>query len=166
MTEEKPELSILVEHNGTRVEFKGRYLEVWSSLNRYLSQIFPALPAAQKLSGTLDIVELAESIAGRVQVTENQVLVLEKTDAKTKILLALAGLYVGKKMGKVDDDTATPQQIAQSTGMIERVARARLSEMKKDGLVVRLPEGRYRFSPVGGDLIRKQRGPSKEGAGA
>ena len=162
MTEEKPELSVLVEHNGTRVEFKGRYLEVWTSLNRYLSKIFPALPAAEKLSGTVDTIELAESIAGRVQVTENQVFVLEKADAKTKILLALAGLYVGKTMGKVADDTATPQQIAQSTGMAERVARARLSEMKRAGLVIRLPEGRYRFSPVGESLVRKQKQPSRE----
>jgi len=69
-------------------------------------------------------------------------------------------------MGRVADDTATPQHIAQSTGMIERVARARPSEMKKDGLVVRLPEGRYRFSPVGEDLVRRHRVPSKERAGA
>ncbi len=165
MTGEEPELTILVEHNGTRIEFKGRYLEVWSSLNRYLSKIFPALPAAQKLSKTIDVAELSESIADRVQVAENEVLVLEKTDAKTKILLALAGLYVGKIMGKVPSDTATPQQIARSAGIAERVARARLSEMKRAGLVVRLSEGRYRFSPLGEGLVRKQRPPSKNHSG-
>ncbi|RLF98677.1 MAG: hypothetical protein DRN49_05515 [Thaumarchaeota archaeon] len=72
--------------------------------------------------------------------------VLEDTGAKRKILLCLAGAYVGKLLGLLERDKLTPKEIASYTGLNEKVTRARLSELRKAGLVIKYGEGLYGFT--------------------
>ncbi|HDJ66236.1 MAG TPA: ArsR family transcriptional regulator [Nitrososphaeria archaeon] len=72
--------------------------------------------------------------------------VLEDKGAKRKILLCLAGAYVGKLLGLLEKDKLTPKEIASYTGLNEKVTRARLSELKKAGLVIKYGEGLYGFT--------------------
>jgi len=140
------ELRAVLRHDETEVEFSGNYEDVWRSINKYLSEIYPSIEAVKKLIGAVDINLLMEKLEGLVEIREGMISVLEDKGAKRKILLCLAGAYVGKLLGLLEKDKLTPKEIASYTGLNEKVTRARLSELKKAGLVIKYGEGLYGFT--------------------
>ena len=140
------ELKVVLRHGETEVEFSGNYEDVWRSINKYLSEIYPSIEAVKKLIGAVDVNLLMEKLEGLVEIREGMINVLEDTGAKRKILLCLAGAHVGKILGLLERDKLTPKEIASYTGLNEKVTRARLSELKKAGLVIKYGEGLYGFT--------------------
>jgi len=140
------ELKAVLRHGETEVEFSGNYEDVWRSINKYLSEIYPSIEAVKKLIGAIDVNLLMEKLEDLVEIREGMINVLEDTGAKRKILLCLAGAYVGKLLGLLERDKLTPKEIASYTGLNEKVTRARLSELKKAGLVIKYGEGLYGFT--------------------
>ena len=140
------ELKVVLRHGETEVEFSGNYEDVWRSINKYLSEIYPPIKAVKKLIGAIDVNLLMEKLEGLVEIREGMINVLEDTGAKRKILLCLAGAHVGKILGLLERDKLTPKEIASYTGLNEKVTRARLSELKKAGLVIKYGEGLYGFT--------------------
>jgi len=140
------ELKAVLRHGETEVEFSGNYEDVWRSINKYLSEIYPSIEAVKKLIGAIDVNLLMEKLEGLVEIREGMINVLEDTGAKRKILLCLAGAHVGKILGLLERDKLTPKEIASYTGLNEKVTRARLSELKKAGLVIKYGEGLYGFT--------------------
>lgn len=138
-------LKVRIQHDESTVEFEGDYEYVWASINRYLSEIYPSLPLAKKLIGAIDIETLANYLAGKVQISSGRISVITEGDAKKKILLCLAAAYLAKMLGMIENEAMTPKEVSIATGIEERVTRARLSEMRKQNLVMRTDEGRYAF---------------------
>jgi len=139
-------VKVLIKHDDTEVEFEGDYEEVWRSVNKYLSEAYPAIEAVKKLKGLVDVADLAEKLKGLVEFREGRIVILGEMEAKRKILLCLAAAYVGKALGLFEKDKLTPKEIAGYTGLNEKVTRARLSELRKAGLVVKSDEGLYGFT--------------------
>lgn len=144
MSSEK--IRVLIKHEGTEIEFEGGYEEVWRSVNRFFSELYPALEIVKKLTGAIDVTSLAERLKGLVEFREGRIIVLKELDAKRKILLCLAAAHVGKALNLFEKDKLAPKEIATYTGLDERVTRARLSELKRSGLVVKADEGLYEFA--------------------
>ena len=122
-------------------------------MNKYFSETYPALEAVKNLTGAIDVNELAEKLKGLIEIREGKINVLGGGDAKKKILLCLAAAYAGKALGLFEKDKLTPKEIAAYTGLDERVTRARLSELRKAGLVVKNEEGLYSCSSAGFKLV-------------
>ena len=139
-------VKVLIKHDDTEVEFEGDYEEVWRSVNKYLSEAYPAIEAVKKLKGLVDVADLAEKLKGLVEFREGRIVILGEMEAKRKILLCLAAAYVGKALGLFEKDKLTPKEIARYTGLNEKVTRARLSELRKAGLVIKSDEGLYGFT--------------------
>jgi len=137
---------VVIKHEGTEVEFEGGYEEVWRSVNKFFSELYPALEVVRKLTGAIDVTNLAKRLEGLVEFREGKIIILKDLDAKRKILLCLAAAHVGKALNLFDRAKLAPKEIAAYTGLDERVTRARLSELRKAGLVVKADEGLYEFT--------------------
>ena len=144
MSSEK--VKVVIRHEGTEIEFEGGYEEVWRSVNKFFSEVYPALETVRKLTGAIDVTSLAKQLEGLVEFREGRITILKELDAKRKILLCLAAAHVGKALNLFEKDKLTPKEIATYTGLDERVTRARLSELRKAGLVVKADEGLYEFT--------------------
>ncbi len=144
MSSEK--VKVVIRHEGTEIEFEGGYEEVWRSVNKFFSEVYPALEIVRKLTGAIDVTSLAKRLEGLVEFREGRIVILKELDAKRKILLCLAAAHVGKALNLFEKDKLTPKEIAAYTGLDERVTRARLSELRKAGLVVKADEGLYEFT--------------------
>ncbi len=138
---------VRVRHGSDEVEFEGDRDTVWALLNKYFAEKLGVLEVVSKLTPTPDIVKLAEMLAGHVVFENNTIDVLFQGETKKRILLCLAGAYVGKRLGLLNEDKLGPKTIAGILRIDERVARARLSELWKEGVVERDDEGRYLFKP-------------------
>lgn len=141
------QVHVIINHDGNSIEFSGNYEEVWRSINRYFSEIYPSLSVAKRLKGAYDLDNLVNIIQDKVMIVDGRIVVTEKTDAKRRIALCLACARIGKLAGMLETEWLAPKQISSSTGIEERVTRARLSDMHKEGFVERSNEGRYRFAP-------------------
>ncbi|MCS7125722.1 MAG: hypothetical protein NZ929_02270 [Aigarchaeota archaeon] len=139
-------IKVIIKTAESEVEFEGEYQDVWISINKYLSEIYPSLEVVKKLVGAVDVKELAEKLVGKVELKENRINITAAVDAKKKIILCLAGAYVGKILGIFDKDFLTPKEIANYTGLDEKIVRARLSELRRDGLTIRKEDGLYGFT--------------------
>jgi DNA-binding transcriptional ArsR family regulator len=137
---------IVIRCGETEVEFEGGYEDVWKSVNKFFSETYPAIEVARKLTGAVDVAELARRLEGYVEFRDGRIIIMREMDAKRRILLCLAAAYVGKRLGLFDKEHLTPKEIAAYTGLDERVARARLSELRKAGLVAKADEGLYSFT--------------------
>ncbi len=146
MKEEK--IKVVIKTGESEVEFEGGYEEVWMSVNKYFSELYPSLQVVKKIVGAVDIEDLASKLSGKVEVREDRINILVGGDAKKKILLCLAGAYLGRKLGIFQREFLTPKEIANYTGIDERITRARLSELRKEGLVIRKEDGLYGFTPA------------------
>ena len=144
MSSEK--VKVVIRHEGTEIEFEGGYEEVWRSVNKFFSEVYPALEIVRKLTGAIDVTSLAKQLEGLVEFREGRIVILKELDAKRKILLCLAAAHVGKALNLFEKDKLAPKEIATYTGLDERVTRARLSELRKAGLVIKADEGLYGFS--------------------
>jgi len=139
-------LKVIIRHDETEVEFEGDYESVWRSVNKFFSETYPALEIVKKLTGAIDVADLAKRLEGLVEFREGRIIILKEMDAKRKILLCLAAANVGKALGLFEKDKLAPKEIAAYTGLDERVTRARLSELRRAGLVIKSGEGLYGFT--------------------
>ncbi|MEM1584241.1 MAG: hypothetical protein QXF28_06095 [Nitrososphaerota archaeon] len=145
MEEKRIKVTIKTSENEV-VEFEGGYEEVWMSVNKYFSEIYPSLSTVRKLVGAVDVEELVNKLSGKIEIKEGRINIVSGGDAKQKILLCLAGAFIGKRLGLFEKEFLTPKEIANYTGIDERITRARLSELRKDGLVIRKEDGLYGFT--------------------
>ncbi len=144
MSSEK--VKVVIRCGETVVEFEGGHEEVWRSINKFFSETYPALEIVRKLTGAIDVTELARKLEDFVEFRDGRIIIMKEMDAKRRILLCLAAAYVGRRLGLFDKEDLAPKEIAAYTGLDERVARARLSELRKSGLVVKTDEGLYSFA--------------------
>lgn len=139
-------LKVRIQHDDVSVEFDGNYEEVWLSVNKYLSEVYPSLSLLKRFVGAVDVSYLMSLLSGKAQVVNGRVTVTAQADAKKKILLCLAAAYVGKILGLLEREALSPKEVSVATGLEERVTRARLSEMRRLGLVAKVDGGRYAFN--------------------
>ncbi|MEM3410295.1 MAG: hypothetical protein QXR41_08655, partial [Nitrososphaerota archaeon] len=62
MEEKRIKVTIKTSENEV-VEFEGRYEEVWMSVNKYFSEIYPSLSTVRKLVGAVDVEELINKLS-------------------------------------------------------------------------------------------------------
>ncbi|MDW7978877.1 MAG: hypothetical protein RMH74_08755 [Candidatus Caldarchaeum sp.] len=143
----KPVLTVRIKHGDREVEFVGDREEVWIAVNKYFSETLGPIELVSKLTGEVDVSEIAAKLNGKVVIREREINVLTHGDNKRRIILCLAGGYVGKRLGLLENDFLSPKEISSILHIDENVARARLSELWKSGFVDRDENGRYRFKP-------------------
>ncbi|MEM4303124.1 MAG: hypothetical protein QXQ70_04430 [Candidatus Caldarchaeum sp.] len=143
----KSAVVVRIKHGDNEVEFEGGVDDVWTAVNKYFSQTLGPIQIISRLTGEADLTELAHGLADKVVITKEGIDVVQQGDAKKRIVLCLAAAYAGKRLGIFVEEALTPKKVAGYIRMDERVVRARLSELWKEGLVDRDAEGRYIFKP-------------------
>jgi len=139
-------IKVMIKHGETEVEFEGEYNEIWTSINKYFSEVYPPIELVKKIIGAIDVVELMKKLEDLVEIREGRINILKDLDAKRKIILCLIAAYVGKALGLLEKDKLAPKEIAAYTGLNEKVTRARLSELRRAGLVIKHDGGLYGFT--------------------
>ncbi|MCS7135637.1 MAG: hypothetical protein RMJ14_02645 [Nitrososphaerota archaeon] len=149
-------LKIKIQHDDVSVEFDGNYEEVWMSVNKYLSELYPSISIVKKFLGTVDVSHILSLLSGKAQIVNGRIVISAQVEAKKKILLCLAAAYVGKALGLLENDALSPKEVSIATGLEERVTRARLSEMRKLGLVIKVDGGRYVFNTSAVNVLTEE----------
>ena len=149
--ERSDQISVHVKYGELEQTFTGNVNDVWVSVNKFFSEMVPAFDVARKVMLTVDLAELIDDVKDAIAIAPEGVEVLvpkEKlTDSET-LQFYLLGAYVAYRMGKQVSDTMTKEELQMKLGKTPKITSTRLSELVKEGNVVKTEEGNYKLATV------------------
>jgi hypothetical protein len=131
--------------------FTGKADDVWVSVNKFFSEMIPAFDIARKVTLTVDLAELIEEAKGVIAITPEGPEVLvpkEKLTDSEALQFYLLGAYIAFRIGKRASDAMTKDELQVKLGKTPKITSTRLSELVKEGCVVKTEEGNYRLATV------------------
>jgi len=144
-------VKVHLEYGEVKADFEGEAGQVFESILRFLSQICPAIGAAQKIIYTPNLAGIINSVVGILEITDEIPIVNPAINlsAKNAICLALLGAYIGNKIGKLRKDTLSINDLSKSTGKAKKTISNDIPKLIEGGLVEKVSEGEYRITQLG-----------------
>jgi len=148
---EKNRLKVHLEFREVKADFEGDVNQVFESVVRFLTQIYPNLEILQRIVFTPDLTNLVEKLVGLVEITSEGPILVPGLDlsAREAACLALLGAYVGDKLGKLSKGTLSSSDLSKITGKAKKTISNELPQLVSDGLVERTTEGEYLITTLG-----------------
>ena len=144
-------VTVHIKYLETEQTFTGDVDQVWVSVNRFFSEMIPALQTVKKALLTVDLENLIEDCKNIIAVApEGPVLLVSKqklTDSET-LTLHLLATYIGNKLGQ-SKDFLTKEELQTGLGKNAKITSTRLSELCREGLATKTDEGNYRITTLG-----------------
>jgi len=156
LSEEK--ITVHIKYRDVEQTFVGNVDDVWVSVNRFFSQMIPALDIARKVTLTVDLAKLIEDFKDVIAIApEGPELLISKeklTDSETLQLYLLAA-YIGYRLGKLPNETMRREELSAKLGKNIKITTTRLGELLKEGKVTKTDDGSYKINTVA--IVRLQK---------
>jgi len=158
LTGGEDEITVQIKYKDVEENFSGCVNDVWVSINKFFSEFIPAFEISKKLVLTVDLQELIKECENIIAFTEEGPHLLvsrdKLTDNETLALQLLAG-YVGYKLGTVESDAVSREELQAKLGKTAKITSTRLGELAKSELVTKTADGEYRITTFGVIQIQK-----------
>jgi predicted transcriptional regulator len=147
----KETVTVHIKYHETEQIFTGDADQVWVSVNRFFSEMIPALQTVKKALLTVDLESLIEDCKNVIAVApEGPVLLVSKqklTDSET-LTLHLLATYISNKLGQ-SKDYLTKEELQAGLGKNAKITSTRLGELLREGLATKTEDGNYRITTLG-----------------
>jgi len=147
----KETVTVHIKYQETEQTFTGDANQVWISINRFFTEMIPALQTVKKALLTVDLESLIEDCKNIIAVApEGPVLLVSKqklTDSETLALHLLAA-YIGNKLGQTKD-VLTKEELQSELGKSAKITSTRVGELIREGLATKTEEGNYKITTLG-----------------
>ena len=137
---------------GVEQTFTGNVNDVWISVNRFFSKSIPCFNIANKIVLTLDLEKLIEDFKNIITITQEgpDLLVAKEKITDSEILsLYLLAAYLGHKLGYLNEDTVSREELQNKLGKNPKITSTRLSELCHNGSVTKIEDNKYRITTIG-----------------
>jgi hypothetical protein len=144
-------VTVHVKYGQIEQTFTGNADAVWMSVNKFFSEVIPAFTIASKMTLTVDLAELIEEAKGVIAIAPEGPEVLvpkEKLTDSEALQFYLLAAYIAFQLGKRGADAMTKEELQLKLGKSPKITSTRLSELVKEGSVVKTDEGGYRLATV------------------
>jgi len=116
-------VTVCIKYKDVEQTFSGSVDDVWVSVNKFFSEMIPVLEVARKVVLTVDFQSLIENCKDIIAVApEGAALLVPKaklTDSET-VSLHLLAIHIGYKLGLVDSDTVSKEELRVKLGKAEK----------------------------------------------
>jgi len=147
----KEQVTATIKYQETEQTFTGDANQVWTSINKFFSEIIPALDTVKKAILTVDIETLIEDCKNIIAIApEGPVILVSKqklTDNET-LTLHLIAAYIANKLGQ-PKDYLTKEELQSGLGKNSKITSTRLGELIRDGNATKTQEGNYKITTIG-----------------
>ncbi|MDH5438966.1 MAG: hypothetical protein OEX76_08740 [Candidatus Bathyarchaeota archaeon] len=148
----KETITAHIKYRDVEQTFTGNVNDVWISINRFFSEMMPALEVARKALLTVDLEKLIDDCKNIITVApEGPSLLVSKqklTDGETLVLYLLAA-YIGNKLGLLNIDTLSKEELQAGLRKSAKITSTRLGELCREGLATKTEEDNYRITTIG-----------------
>jgi hypothetical protein len=147
----KETVTVHIKYMDTEQTFTGDVNQVWISINRFFSEMIPALHIVRKALLTVDLEKLIEDCKNVIAVTpEGPVLLVSKqklTDSET-LTVHLLATYIGNKLG-LSKSFLTKEELQAALGKNAKITSTRLGELCREGYATKTDDGNYQITTLG-----------------
>ncbi|UCC58550.1 MAG: hypothetical protein JSW14_01110 [Candidatus Bathyarchaeum sp.] len=154
----KETVTVHIKYRDTEQTFTGDVDQVWVSVNRFFSEMIPALQTVKKALLTVDLKNLIEDCKDIIAVApEGPVLLVSRqklTDSET-VMLRLLATHIGNKLG-LSKDYLTKEELQAGLGKTAKITSTRLGELCREGYATKSEEGNYRITTLGIKRFQKE----------
>jgi hypothetical protein len=156
---QQDKVTVHIKYKDVEQTFAGNVNEVWTGVNRFFNEMIPALDIVGKVLITVDLEKLIKDCDGIIAVSpEGPTILVNKkvlTDSETLTLHLLAA-YIGYKLGLFHNDALAKEELQASLGKSSKITSTRLGELCREGLAIKMEEGRYRVTTFGIRRLQKE----------
>ena len=150
---EKPEkIQVQIKYKEIEQQFSAEPKEAWLLINKFFKDFIPSFEIAQKLWLSIDLQQLAKDLNGIAAFsTDGASLLVPKnklTDNET-LSIWLTAYYLGHKLGMVNSDSLSKDELQMKLGKSGKITSTRLGELAKNGVVVKTADERFRITTYG-----------------
>ena len=147
----KETVTVHIKYMDTEQTFTGNINQVWISINRFFSEMIPALQIVKKALLTVELESLIEDCKNVIAVApEGPVILVSKkklTDSETLTSHLLAA-YIGNKLG-LSKSFLTKEELQAALGKNAKITSTRLGELCREGYAAKTDEGNYMITTLG-----------------
>jgi len=146
------EITIRVKYKNVEKTFSGPVNDTWISINKFFSEFIPTFGISKKFVLTVDLQNLIKDYENIIAFTEegSHLLVSEDklTDNETLALQLLAS-YIGYKLGIMESDAVSREELQAKLGKSSKILSTRLGELVKREIATKTQDGKFRISTFG-----------------
>lgn len=158
MSTDTDKLTVHITYKELEQTYSGKPEDVWTSIDKFFSQLLPTFEIAKRLTLHVDLQTLVSQCKGIIAFTaEGPTLLVPRdrlTDNETLSLLLLAA-HVGSKLGKNQKDTLSKDALQAKLGKDMKITSTRLGEMTKAEMILKTDDDEYRITTFG--LLQMQK---------
>ncbi len=150
---EKPEkIQVQIKYKEIEQQFSADPQDAWLLINQFFKDFIPSFEIAQKLWLSIDLQQLAKDLNGIAAFsTDGASLLVPKnklTDNET-LSIWLTAYYLGHKLGMVNSDSLSKDELQMKLGKSGKITSTRLGELAKNGIVLKTADERFRITTYG-----------------
>lgn len=158
MTRGEYKITVQVKYRDVEETFSGRVNDVWVGVNRFFSEFIPTFEISKKMILTVDLEKLVKACEDIIAFAEEGPHLLvsrsKLTDNETLVLLLLAR-YIGCKLGLVESDVVSKEDLQARLGKSSKIVSTRLGELVKREIAGKTNDGKYKISTFGVVQLQK-----------
>jgi len=158
LTEKSEKVTVHIKYKDVEKTFSAIPEETWLLLNKFFNEFLPSFEIANKLRLNVDLQQLAKDCEGLIAFSpEGPNLLVPKsklTDNETLSLWLLAS-YLGHKLGMVESDTVSKEELHTKLGKSGKITSTRLGELVKSDVVTKTADDKFRITTFGVAQMQK-----------
>lgn len=139
--------------------FVGTVEDVWTCVNRFFAEFVPTFEVASKLVLKVDLQTLAKDCEGLIGFSKEGVNLLVSKDKLTDneaLLMWLLGAYVGFRLGFVDSEAFSKDDLQMKLGKSGKIVSTRLGELIKNDYIMKDSDENFRLTTFGVTQVQKE----------
>lgn len=153
-------ITVHVKYGDVEKTFSGSLEDVWLCINRFFSEFIPTFETARKLTLRIDLEGLVKDCEGLIGFSQKEGACLltpknRLTDNET-LLLWLLAYHIGFRLGFVESDAVSRDELQAKLGKTAKITSTRLSELIKNGLIAKTADDKYRITSFGVTQMQKE----------
>ncbi|MCW4053676.1 MAG: hypothetical protein NWE84_01985 [Candidatus Bathyarchaeota archaeon] len=158
MTEKPENVEVRLKYKGVEKTFSAPLEETWLLLSKLFIEFLPSFEIANKLLLSVDLQQLAKDCEGLIAFSNEGINLLvpksRLTDNETLLLWLLAG-YVGHKLGLVESDAISKDELQVKLGKNSKITSTRLGELVKNDMIMKTREEKFSITTFGVTQMQK-----------
>jgi hypothetical protein len=158
LNDKSEKIHVQIKYKDIEQKFCAEPQEAWLLLNQFFKDIIPSFEIAQKLWLNVDAAQLAKDLNGIVAFSSDGPSLLAPKNKLTDneiLSVWLAAYYLGYKLGLVNSDSLSKDELQFKLCKSGKITSTRLGELVKNDFAAKTADERFRITTFG--VVQAQR---------
>ena len=152
MSQKAEKIHVQIKYMGVEQQFSAEPQDAWLLVNQFFKDFIPSFDIAQKLWLSVDLNKLAGDLNGLVAFSSDGASLLvpkNKLTDNEALSIWLTAQYLGHKLGKVNSDSQSKDELQVKLEKSGKITSTRLGELVKTGVVQKTADDKFRITTYG-----------------